>query len=310
MYRFVSSEKRSVLNDKYKKIYKHARLQEKWDEEVKNCPELARTLSAKLNPVDLLTLPYEDLVDVYIDFIKVYNSLSKTKQKQLKEAANRVFSYSSYLSAIADFLTNENNGFKIYNCVYCDLEDARTFDDKRQFDTEHILDKGECPLVGLSLYNFCPACDTCNTRCKGTNPIGSTSDLMKKLSPTSVQYDFEHKVKFVLNTIEPSAIGRIKMGHPDWYEVDFEYKDNDYREVVTLFRLKTRYNLEQHKLDAMDWRFKAEKYRGISLALSALFHGNTIKQEKEELFRYTAKSQAHSNKLKLLADMMNVKPKR
>lgn len=57
-------------------------------------------------------------------------------------------------------------------------------------------------------------------------------------------------------------------------------------------------------------RFKAEKYRGISLALSALFHGNTIKQEKEELFRYTAKSQAHSNKLKLLADMMNVKPKR
>lgn len=265
------------------------------------------TLPAGKLPEDLLTMKYEDLVDVYNHYIQLYNGLTPVKQDQLNAASSRVFTYGTYRSQIANFLTNPLNGFEIYNCVYCDLVDARPVGDlARQFDTEHILDKGKCPLVGLSLYNFCPACDTCNTRCKGTNPIGSTPELMKKLSPTAKSYDFENKVRFVLNTINPDAVGRIRPEHPEWYEVDFEYKDMDYEEVVIMFRLKPRYNLPQHKENAIDWRFKAKKYKGIALALSALFHVNTIEQEREELFRYNARKNAHSEKLKLLKDMMTL----
>ena len=307
MYRFRSKINRATLESRYRAIYVHASLQKKWNREVRTCPELATTLPAGMAPEDLLTMKYEDLVDVYNGYRQVYNGLSAAKQSALNNAASKVFTYGSYRGKIAQFLTNTDNGFEVYNCVYCDLTDARPAGNlARQFDTEHILDKGECPLVGLSLYNFCPACDTCNTRCKGTNPIGSTPPLMKKLSPTAKQYDFENKVRFVLNTINPDAVGRIKPEHPEWYEVDFEYKDRDYEEVVSLFKLKTRYNLPQHKESALDWRFKAKKYKGIGLALTALFHGNTIEQEYEEVFRYNARCNAHSDKLKLMVDMLAI----
>lgn len=305
MYRFHSKINKATLESRYRSIYAHAGLQRKWNNEVRICPELANILPAGVVPDDLLTMKYEELVDVYNSYRQVYNGLSAARRTALNSATSRVFTYPSYRGQIAKFLTNPQNGFEIYNCVYCDLTDARPVGNlARQFDTEHILDKGECPLVGLSLYNFCPACDTCNTRCKGTHPIGSTPVLMKKLSPTAKQYDFENKVRFVLNPIIPNALGRIRPEHPEWYEVDFEYKDRDYEEVVSLFQLKQRYNLPQHKESALDWRFKAKKYKGIALAFTALIHGNTFAQEYEELFRYNARCNAHSEKLKLLKDMM------
>ena len=267
------------MDSRYRAIYVHAGLQRKWIREVAACPELANTLPAGVVPDDLLTMKYEDLVDVYNGYRQVYNGLSAARQSALNSAASKVFTYGSYSPQIAKFLTEPKNGFEIYNCVYCDLTDARPVGNiARQFDTEHILDKGKCPLVGLSLYNFCPACDT----------------------------DFENKVHFVLNPINTDAIGRIKPEHPEWYEVDFEYKDRDYEEVVTLFQLKPRYNLPQHKESALDWRFKAKKYKGIALAFTALIHGNTIAQEYEELFRYNARRNAHSEKMKLMRDMLTV----
>ena len=296
-----------TLESRYRAIYAHAGIQRKWNKQIASCPELATTLPNGVTPDDLLTMRYEDLVDVYNGYRLVYNGLSVARQTALNKAAAAVFTYGSYRGKIAGFLTDSQNGFEIYNCVYCDLFDVRPVKKlARQFDTEHILDKGKCPLVGLSLYNFCPACDTCNTRCKDTKPIGSTPVLMKKLSPTAKGYDFENKVRFVLNIISPDAVGRIRPEHPEWYDVDFEYKDTDYNEVVELFNLKPRYNLPQHKQDAIDWRFKANKYKGIALAVSAMFHLNTIEQEREELFRYNAKKRAHSEKLKLLKDMMAV----
>lgn len=304
MYRFVSTLDKIVLNANYKRIYAQVDFQGLWKTEVMHCRELAKTLPRGIHPEDLLTMSYEELVDIYNQYKRIYSGLSRPKQLQMNAAANHVFAYSKYRRAISEFLLDKDNGFKIYNCVYCDLMDVRPFSrTKRQFDTEHILDKGTCPLVGLSLYTFCPACDTCNTRCKGKKPIGSTPALMKKLSPTSPQYDFENQVRFVLNA-KPEGVGRIKLGHWDWYEVDFNYMDTDYQEVVALFNLKERYNLDQHKQDAVEWRFKAQKYRGISLRLSAFIHGNTLEQEREEIFQYNARMHAHSEKQKLLKDMM------
>ena len=196
---------------------------------------------------------------------------------------------------------NTNNGFEIYNCVYCDLRDARAFGNgRRQFDTEHILDKGECPLVGLSLYNFCPACGVCNTDCKGTNPIGTDEAQMKKLSPTS---RLEHQVNFILK-MEPNAVGRIKFDHPEWYEVDFDYKDDDYREVVRLFDLKNRYNLPQNKQKALEWRYLAMKNRGITLRMAAMLHFRSIEEERESIFHLEDHKRVHMEMLKLQEDMM------
>ena len=307
MYRFESGLEPKELEKRYMAIYTNARLQRKWEKEMVNCPELAQTLPVGINPVDMLTLKYEKLVEVYLKYRKIYSGLSAARQKVLKTAAEKVFKYSSYCGAIKTFLLNPDNGFEIYNCVYCDLNDVRPYgpNKRRQFDTEHILDKGECPLVGLSLYNFCPSCGHCNTNCKGKNPIGKNEAQMKKLGPTSKQYDFQHKVKFIM-TEKPEAIGRIILDHPEWYEIDFDYNDDDYREVTKLFDLKDRYNLYEHKLAALEWRQRAMKNRGIAIRLAVWLHIRTEEQVRDEIFHLTQHREAHSPRLKLLEDMIGV----
>lgn len=309
MYRFESSIEPKVLEKRYKDIYANAKLQEKWDYEVIGCPDLALTIPDGVKPTDLLIMKYEKLVEVYLKYRGVYDGLDDDNKKlALNTAAGNVFSYGSYNRHIKKFLMNPDNGFEIHNCVYCDLVDARTIDNdggKRQFDTEHILDKGECPLVGLSLYNFCPACGICNTNYKGTNPIGTDERQMKKLSPTSKQYDFKHKVKFII-TDHPDAVGSIKFDHLDWYDIDFDYKDDDYREVTKLFDLKKRYNLPQNKLQALEWREKAMKNRGIAMRLLVMLHIKTEEQVREEIFHLNAHRQVHSPMLKLMEDIIGI----
>ena len=304
MYRFESNASPKVFEKEYKAIYAHAGIQRKWDREKLACPELDLTMPDGVNPEDLLTMKYEKLVEVYLQYRQVYNGLSDARKEALNDAAARIYTYQSYSGRIKKFFLDEKNGFEIHNCVYCDLEDVRSLGNGRnQFDTEHILDKGECPLVGLSLYNFCPSCTTCNQRCKGTNPIGRGEKQMKKVSPTSKQYDFKNKVKFIL-TMQPEAVGKIKFDHPEWYEVDFDYKDEDYKAVTSLFKMNIRYNLPHNKQQALEWRSLAMKNRGISLKLAAWLSFKTVEQYKESIFHLEAHRRAHSLMLKLQEDMM------
>lgn len=304
MYRFESSVSPKDLEKEYKAIYTHAGIQRKWNSRKRTCPELDLTLPNGVNPEDLLTMKYDKLVEVYLLYRQVYNGLPAARQSVLNTAAAEIFSYQSFGGKIKKFFLEKNNGFEIHNCVYCDLKDVRSLGEgKNQFDTEHILDKGECPLVGLSLYNFCPSCTTCNRTYKGANPIGSGERQMKKVSPTSKQYDFYNKVKFVL-TMQPDAVGRIKFDHPEWYEVDFDYGDDDYQAVTGLFDLKSRYNLPQNKQQALEWRSLAMKNRGISLKLAAWLNFKTEEQYKEDIFHLEAHRRVHSLMLKLQEDMM------
>ena len=304
MYRFESIINGRDLDKRYKAIYAKADLKKKWDNEVAVCPELARTLPNGIAPADMLTMKFEKLVEVYLRYREVYNRLTTDRQAALNNAAKKVFDYDSSKDRIKNFLMDAKNGFGIYNCVYCDLKDVRPFGEGyRQFVTEHILDKGSCPLVGLSLYNFCPACNVCNTILKRSKIIGSNEAQMKKLSPTSKQYDFKHKVKFVFIE-KPEAIAGINFKHPDYYEIDFEYKDYDYREVTTMFELKQRYNLSQNKLIAMEWRNKVIKNRGIDIKTKARLLNMSEEDVFEDIFHLQRYRDDHAIGLKLIEDIM------
>ena len=65
------------------------------------------------------------------------------------------------------------------------------------YKTEHILDKGNCPLVSLSLYNFVPSCGTCNgPDNKGSNTLGRSIEETILLSPTTPLNKFAEEVTF------------------------------------------------------------------------------------------------------------------
>lgn len=100
---------------------------------------------------------------------------------------------------IAGTLTIDSRGnvkLEIRSCYYCEMAYVNTYTlidkdngnlvERRQFDLDHFLPKGKCPCVGLSLYNFVPSCQVCNSRIKLDNMPDVEYDEYEYISPTSV----------------------------------------------------------------------------------------------------------------------------
>ena len=62
----------------------------------------------------------------------------------------------------------------IRTCLYCNrnytltvIKGIRTTDKITRPEFDHYFDKGENPLLSLSIYNIIPSCKTCNSSLKG-----------------------------------------------------------------------------------------------------------------------------------------------
>ena len=123
---------------------------------------------------------------------------------------------------------------------------------RRHFDIEHVLPKSICPLVGLSLYNFVPSCQVCNSKLKKTRVLGKYGIPELKLSPTSDKYDFDDMVKFKLVPGKECKLSAYPTKDRDNYRLDLDTSlDPDYDYNVQLFKLRERY--DYHKMEALHW---------------------------------------------------------
>lgn len=263
MYRFVSSANPVELKRRYLAKYNHKLLQKKLDKLLSLYPEIKAALPADISAKKLLIGNFKYLAKVYCAFVDEMGKKSEGDRKTILEKfVTGGFRYDTHKGDIKEFLLDPNNGFEIYNCVYCDLESVREFTKAcgrkvRKFETEHVLDKGECPLVAMSLYNFVLSCDTCNgADMKGTKTIGDIEDEIAKLSPTAEGYDFDEKVKFVVDFLNPAASDLRPLDHPNDYEVSFDVKNKLYQKSIDLFELKQRYNEKLIKEELLFWREK------------------------------------------------------
>lgn len=288
MYRFVSGRTKKNLISDYLKLFKQD-IDKKWERQIKECPLLATAMLPGMTPKELLVAEFTKLVDVYWYFINYTNTLSSTEVIAVCDSAKSVFTYDSYSSKIAAFLTNPKNRYEIYNCVYCDENKVSVISHKgknvRRFDLDHVLDKGKCPLTALSLFNFVPSCETCNDPpFKGVHTIGDTQDEVKKLSPTNPSYDFEHNVRFVVNPKYPNVSAIPKLNHQREYEIDFDYKDITYKKSVELFGLKSRYN-EDFLLEALRYLDLKDKYTPVYIRnLAERSGGRSYEEVYEEIY--------------------------
>ncbi len=112
------------------------------------------------------------------------------------------------------------------------------------FTLDHIIDKGDNPVLALSLYNFVPSCYVCNSKVKTThNLITATSKI--ELSPTHKKFSFNKDVRFKLilkefHTVRDLKPADIKCDVANKLHLDIDAK-NGYQEYVEFFRLKGRY---------------------------------------------------------------------
>ncbi len=236
-------------------------LQRKLDGLMDEYPEIKAVLPEDITARKLLIGNFKYLAKVYCVFTGYVNGKpADEKPAIIKAFVDGGFKYDSHKQDIRRFFMDAANKFEIHNCVYCDLEDVTTFTKAdgtkvRKFETEHVLDKGECPLVALSLYNFVPSCGTCNgPAIKGTKTIGDTEEEIAKLSPSAEGYDFEGEVRFEVKITNPNAADLKATTHIEDYEVDFDVRESLYQKSIDLFELKGRYNVDKCKAELLKWR--------------------------------------------------------
>lgn len=236
---------------------------------------------------EMLTNDFEALADIYESFV----SLNLKKSDPLITNGKQLFNYSDDVTVngikrnkmqpvIASFFMNPANGFEIHTCHYCDMAYVNAYningDKKAQFDLDHVLDKGRCPIVGLSLFNFVPSCQMCNgSRIKGQKQLTTNPVLRKKLSPSNFSYDFEGKVNIEVHNKygKCSTFGFEK--RKDDYEIIFNTsKDPDYKVGIDFFHLTERYNY--HKVEALRLMDLKERYTDARiLELARVMLGNS-----------------------------------
>lgn len=239
---------------------------------IKREPNFKGKLPVKIQ--ELLLKPYMELVEIYEIFDSLGIKGKARKTNKLYIDCKALFCYEAATDSngikheklqpnIADFFIAPNN-FNIHTCHYCDMAYINHFvtskGKRTQFDIEHVLDKGRCPLVALSLYNFVPICPTCNgPHIKGKRQMKINTAQRKKLSPTSPLYDFENKVKIHVHNINGKCTTFGFEKRMDEYEILFDTSlDPDYKEEIEFLFLEQRYNY--HKCEALRLLDLKERY--------------------------------------------------
>ena len=307
MYRFISSKSINDVNNAYLALYRHKKsFNRKFDNALEECPEIKNLFSHDTKGIDLLIFDFSRLVELYYDYNKILNNLNNdVRKKEINDKFNSIFNYDSHRKKIRDFLSDPSNGFEIHNCIYCDLKKVKgytRFNGKKnmEFHADHVLDKGSCPLVALSIHNFVPSCSTCNEfPLKGDKLLGKTKADTLKISPKSTTNNFDRDVKFILNITDTSIHDLLLFKTNDGWEIDFFYNDSIYMQTVSMFDLKERYNEEKAYFG--EYLNKKRNFNIKELVKNTKYTEDEI---LEEFFCYEKHKQDHTPKEKCRIELL------
>lgn len=253
MYQFFSKLSDSIINQRYKDIYGQLNnLNKKFSRALNDYPAFQIIFTDTFKGEDMLTLSFPQLVKIYYKYKEIINDFPLNEKKEINTRFSSIYNYNSHRSKIREFISNPDNKFEIFNCVYCDLKQVKGYEFpkgkyNREFHADHVLDKGTCPLVGLSIHNFVPSCPVCNEApLKGTNELGKTKEDTLILSPKSKFNKFNDKVKFKIRP-DSSPVRDLDYINGKGWEIYCDYNDVDsiYDQTINMFRLEARYNAEK-----------------------------------------------------------------
>lgn len=318
-YRNLSPEEMTGLKDDYKKIfarYLHD-TKDKDGKVVKQMESLWADWKNKYDPghtitetaEKLLTLDYGKLVDVFERFQGLNIALKepgKDERNHILKELDEVFKYTKRFDRmIADFFWSKSDLLKIHTCYYCEMAYINVYSCKdendklqkrRQFDLDHYLPKALCPCLALSLFNFVPSCQVCNSRIKGDRLPTVDSEELKVLSPTSDSNDFSHNMAIRLRT-RPS-VRKSSLGQYIYFRTNPPYEKH-----VRFFHLEERY--EFHKAEAMRLKRLKDRYPDSCIKkIASLLHRREA-TVKEDIFQMKYLKREGRCFQKLTEDILN-----
>ena len=230
-----------------------------------------------LSVKELMVADYQDLVNVY----------EKFQNRRLSNRAwailNSIFNYDAYESEIANYFIAKANELRLHSCFYCETAYINVYSvrgtHKKHFDLDHVLPKSKCPLVALSLFNFVPSCQICNSRIKGQKTIGDNLYERGILSPSDFNYDFENHVKFRLRPLKGPV--HNFSANPNLFKVIVQ-ADYPYNKEATLFQLEDRY--EYHKNEALRLKDLKQQYPKTTMSKIAKLLRRPTTSVEEDIF--------------------------
>ncbi|QSV13785.1 hypothetical protein [Photobacterium ganghwense] len=149
-------------------------------------------------------VPNNDIIDNWEQLLKYIVLLSPEKLEKASliranlsveeiKTIKKVFAYDDKRDGhIIPLFINLN----FRTCFYCNRNYIGKFKNmdsitRTTMSLDHFHQKGDFPLLALSLYNLIPSCDVCNSRIKG-----SRDNIEQYMNPYSDSYDFHEKSKF------------------------------------------------------------------------------------------------------------------
>lgn len=300
------------LKKAYKEIYSIPELdqmQSDWDDwktrnHVTTIPETAEDLL--LADVDILADVYERFSSLPIRRKMPGPNGHDERSTELKEL-DKIFNYTRhYDDRIAEFFCDHADELHINSCHYCELayvntyrvSTGRAYKYYRHFDVDHFLPKAECPIIGLSLFNFVPSCQVCNSRIKLGETVGTDKREWIQFSPANETYAFDKNVAIRLRMHNGPDTSFKKKGN---YYIYFRCK-NGFSTEVEFFHLEERY--EFHKMEAMRLKkLKAEYPQSAIRKIAGMLQKNES-EVKEDIFHKKYLKDNHRCFAKLTEDML------
>lgn len=241
---------------------------------------------------DLLVADFVSLVDVFQRFNalgvpqKVDDGTGNLVKSQEFIELDKIFKYSEkYDTKIAKFFYDKAELLEIHTCYYCETAYVNTYEyvdnkgalqKRRQFDLDHFIPKAVCPCLGLSLFNFVPSCQVCNSRIKGDTLVSGDYKELEVLSPSSElsDYDANIAIRLRMRPLSHQLLG-------DRY-IYFRAKV-PYRKYVDFFHLEERY--EFHKCEAVRLRKLKDRYPDSNIKQIAKLLHRRESSVKEDIFQ-------------------------
>jgi len=162
-------------------------------------------------------------------------------------------------------------------------------ENKDHFVLDHVLPKGEYPILALSLYNFVPCCHNCNSRFKHTKEFTVCEELSNVI-PSSNDYRFAQDYQFKVfidsdNDIADETIESPlkKKGVKEVIDEALGAKGRDIiKEYLRIFKIKKRY--QYHEKKGLDLIEKREAYPDSNIEECVRLLGINSLQLKKDLF--------------------------
>lgn len=213
------------------------------------------------------------------------------KDESFKQLVNEVKSKINFLNETIGEIINyelikkEERHILLYNfgvevCPYCNRNYISKYKRngilKTTADLDHFYPKTGFPLFSLSLHNFVPSCQICNSRFKLAKGVEVINPYNEKINYN--QFKFSHNLNY-------NSDASIFFNENNKFDIRIECKNERYLNNIELFELEKLYNT--HKSLVAEIVYKKEAYnKSYQELFKNLFKGMDLTEAEINHFLY------------------------